>query len=77
MLKYKYAVLSRVKDPGRVTYVTYHHVCACVTGCEYRYFTRTIYQFQFQSALCEAAGHTDDLSTCDITGSTAAGTKLK
>uniref|UniRef100_A0A7N6BLD0 Angiotensin-converting enzyme n=1 Tax=Anabas testudineus TaxID=64144 RepID=A0A7N6BLD0_ANATE len=42
-----------------------------------RYFTRTIYQFQFQKALCDAAGHTDVLSTCDITGSTAAGTKLK
>uniref|UniRef100_A0A7N6B0Z6 Angiotensin-converting enzyme n=1 Tax=Anabas testudineus TaxID=64144 RepID=A0A7N6B0Z6_ANATE len=36
-----------------------------------RYFTRTIYQFQFQKALCDAAGHTDVLSTCDITGSTA------
>ncbi|XP_040895328.1 angiotensin-converting enzyme 2 [Toxotes jaculatrix] len=42
-----------------------------------RYFTRTIYQFQFQKALCDAAGHTDALSTCDITGSTAAGTKLR
>ncbi|XP_041660894.1 angiotensin-converting enzyme 2 [Cheilinus undulatus] len=42
-----------------------------------RYFTRTIYQFQFQKALCNAAGHTGDLSACDITGSTEAGTKLK
>ncbi|KAK2853827.1 hypothetical protein Q5P01_006488 [Channa striata] len=42
-----------------------------------RYFTRTIYQFQFQKALCEAAGQTDDLSKCDITGSTEAGTKLR
>ncbi|XP_042345477.1 angiotensin-converting enzyme 2 [Plectropomus leopardus] len=42
-----------------------------------RYFTRTIYQFQFQKALCDAAGHTGPLSTCDITGSTAAGTKLR
>ncbi|KAM9765453.1 angiotensin-converting enzyme 2 [Menidia menidia] len=42
-----------------------------------RYFTRTIYQFQFQKSLCEAAGHTGPLSTCDITGSTAAGTKLR
>ncbi|XP_023257445.1 angiotensin-converting enzyme 2 [Seriola lalandi dorsalis] len=42
-----------------------------------RYFTRTIYQFQFQKALCKASGHTDALSTCDITGSTAAGTKLR
>nr|XP_046247810.1 angiotensin-converting enzyme 2 isoform X1 [Scatophagus argus] len=42
-----------------------------------RYFTRTIYQFQFQKALCDAAGHTGPLSSCDITGSTAAGTKLR
>ncbi|XP_029354067.1 angiotensin-converting enzyme 2 isoform X2 [Echeneis naucrates] len=42
-----------------------------------RYFTRTIYQFQFQKALCKASGHTGALSTCDITGSTAAGTKLR
>ncbi|KAK2920018.1 angiotensin-converting enzyme 2 [Channa argus] len=42
-----------------------------------RYFTRTIYQFQFQKALCDAAGQTDALSKCDITGSTAAGTKLR
>uniref|UniRef100_A0A8D3D0Q6 Angiotensin-converting enzyme n=1 Tax=Scophthalmus maximus TaxID=52904 RepID=A0A8D3D0Q6_SCOMX len=42
-----------------------------------RYFTRTIYQFQFQKALCNAAGHTGPLSTCDITNSTAAGTKLR
>ncbi|XP_069381883.1 angiotensin-converting enzyme 2 isoform X2 [Paralichthys olivaceus] len=42
-----------------------------------RYFTRTIYQFQFQKALCDAAGHTGPLSSCDITSSTAAGTKLR
>ncbi|GAA6218829.1 angiotensin-converting enzyme 2 [Lates japonicus] len=42
-----------------------------------RYFTRTIYQFQFQKALCDAAGHTDALSKCDITGSTIAGAKLR
>ncbi|XP_075996407.1 angiotensin-converting enzyme 2 [Genypterus blacodes] len=42
-----------------------------------RYFTRTIYQFQFQKALCEAANHTDDLFKCDITNSTAAGDKLR
>lgn len=42
-----------------------------------RYFTRTIYQFQFQKALCDAAGHTGDLSSCDITGSKEAGTKLR
>ncbi|XP_061608621.1 angiotensin-converting enzyme 2 [Phyllopteryx taeniolatus] len=42
-----------------------------------RYFTRTIYQFQFQKALCLAANQSDALSSCDITGSTAAGTKLR
>lgn len=42
-----------------------------------RYFTRTIYQFQFQKALCDAAGQSDSLYTCDITGSKAAGTKLR
>ncbi|KAK7912939.1 hypothetical protein WMY93_013150 [Mugilogobius chulae] len=42
-----------------------------------RYFTRTIYQFQFQKALCDAAGHVGDLSSCDITNSTVAGTKLR
>ncbi|XP_053243142.1 angiotensin-converting enzyme 2 [Podarcis raffonei] len=41
-----------------------------------RYYTRTIYQFQFQEALCKAAGHTDELYKCDITNSTAAGDKL-
>uniref|UniRef100_A0AAX7SMK9 Angiotensin-converting enzyme n=1 Tax=Astatotilapia calliptera TaxID=8154 RepID=A0AAX7SMK9_ASTCA len=41
------------------------------------YFTRTIYQFQFQKALCDAAGHTGDLSACDITNSIEAGTKLR
>uniref|UniRef100_UPI0037E8EB63 angiotensin-converting enzyme 2 n=1 Tax=Semicossyphus pulcher TaxID=241346 RepID=UPI0037E8EB63 len=42
-----------------------------------RYFTRTIYQFQFQKALCDAANHTEALSSCDITGSKEAGTKLR
>ncbi|KAJ7319587.1 hypothetical protein JRQ81_019098 [Phrynocephalus forsythii] len=42
-----------------------------------RYYTRTIYQFQFQEALCKAAGHTDELYKCDITNSTAAGHKLR
>ncbi|KAG7234632.1 hypothetical protein INR49_004157 [Caranx melampygus] len=42
-----------------------------------RYFTRTIYQFQFQKALCDAANHTESLATCDITGSKEAGTKLR
>ncbi|XP_030642567.1 angiotensin-converting enzyme 2-like [Chanos chanos] len=42
-----------------------------------RYFTRTVYQFQFQAALCKAAGHTGPLFKCDITNSTEAGQKLK
>uniref|UniRef100_A0A8C7T150 Angiotensin-converting enzyme n=1 Tax=Oncorhynchus mykiss TaxID=8022 RepID=A0A8C7T150_ONCMY len=42
-----------------------------------RYFTRTVYQFQFQKALCEAAGHSGPLFKCDITNSTAAGDKLR
>uniref|UniRef100_G3PQP4 Angiotensin-converting enzyme n=1 Tax=Gasterosteus aculeatus aculeatus TaxID=481459 RepID=G3PQP4_GASAC len=42
-----------------------------------RYFTRTIYQFQFQKALCDAAGHTGALFKCDITGSKTAGIKLR
>ncbi|KAG7467207.1 hypothetical protein MATL_G00150950 [Megalops atlanticus] len=42
-----------------------------------RYFTRTIYQFQFQASLCEAAGHTGPLFKCDITNSIAAGNKLR
>uniref|UniRef100_A0A8C3PX26 Angiotensin-converting enzyme n=1 Tax=Chrysolophus pictus TaxID=9089 RepID=A0A8C3PX26_CHRPC len=36
-----------------------------------RYYTRTIYQFQFQEALCKAANHTGPLHKCDITNSTA------
>ncbi|NXG45560.1 ACE2 enzyme, partial [Psilopogon haemacephalus] len=42
-----------------------------------RYYTRTIYQFQFQEALCKAANHTGPLHTCDITNSTAAGNSLR
>ncbi|RMC06429.1 hypothetical protein DUI87_15863 [Hirundo rustica rustica] len=42
-----------------------------------RYYTRTIYQFQFQEALCKAANHTGPLHKCDITNSTAAGQKLR
>lgn len=48
-----------------------------VPGCECRYFTRTIYQFQFQKALCNEAKHEGPLSRCDITGSKEAGTKLR
>ncbi|KAM4047476.1 angiotensin-converting enzyme 2 [Anomaloglossus baeobatrachus] len=42
-----------------------------------RYYTRTIYQFQFQEALCNAANHIGPLYSCDITNSTAAGQKLR
>ncbi|KAM9493763.1 angiotensin-converting enzyme 2 [Clarias gariepinus] len=42
-----------------------------------RYFTRTIYQFQFQAALCREAGHSGPLYKCDITNSTVAGNKLR
>ncbi|XP_008937519.1 PREDICTED: angiotensin-converting enzyme 2 [Merops nubicus] len=42
-----------------------------------RYYTRTIYQFQFQEALCKAANHTGPLHTCDITNSITAGQKLR
>ncbi|XP_008492997.2 angiotensin-converting enzyme 2 [Calypte anna] len=42
-----------------------------------RYYTRTVYQFQFQEALCKAANHTGPLHTCDISNSTAAGHNLR
>ncbi|XP_068956740.1 angiotensin-converting enzyme 2 isoform X1 [Petaurus breviceps papuanus] len=41
-----------------------------------RYYTRTIYQFQFHEALCRIAQPSTALHKCDITNSTAAGTKL-
>ncbi|XP_038612998.1 angiotensin-converting enzyme 2 [Tachyglossus aculeatus] len=41
-----------------------------------RYYTRTIYQFQFQEALCKLAQHKGDLHKCDITNSIQAGEKL-
>nr|XP_044996208.1 angiotensin-converting enzyme 2 isoform X2 [Jaculus jaculus] len=41
-----------------------------------RYYTRTIYQFQFQEALCQAAKHEGLLYQCDISNSTEAGQKL-
>ncbi|XP_031226742.1 angiotensin-converting enzyme 2 [Mastomys coucha] len=41
-----------------------------------RYYTRTIYQFQFQEALCKAAKHDGPLHKCDISNSTEAGQKL-
>ncbi|XP_048458502.1 angiotensin-converting enzyme 2-like [Rhincodon typus] len=41
-----------------------------------RYYTRTIYQFQFHEALCKVAGHKGELHKCAITNSTVAGKKL-
>ncbi|XP_045742014.1 angiotensin-converting enzyme 2 [Mirounga angustirostris] len=41
-----------------------------------RYYTRTIYQFQFQEALCQIAKHKGPLHKCDISNSNEAGQKL-
>ena len=49
--------------PGNVPYI--------------RYFLAFIYQFQFQRALCKAAGHTGPLHECSIYGNEAAGDKLR
>ncbi|MGH8444695.1 MAG: M2 family metallopeptidase, partial [Solimonas sp.] len=40
-----------------------------------RYFLAFVLQFQFQKALCDAAGFTGPLSECDIYGNKAAGAK--
>lgn len=42
-----------------------------------RYFLAHILQFQFQRALCEAAGHEGPLHECSIYGSAEAGEKLE
>src|SRR4029079_16422047 len=42
-----------------------------------RYFLARIYQFQFHTALCKAAGQKGPLHTCSIHGSKEAGAKLK
>jgi peptidyl-dipeptidase A len=42
-----------------------------------RYFVARILQFQFQRALCEAAGHEGELSDCSVYGSKEAGAKLQ
>jgi len=42
-----------------------------------RYFVARILQFQFQRALCEAAGHEGNLSDCSVYGSKEAGAKLQ
>lgn len=84
-------MLHQEKDSIKLFFIYYKSIIYLLLFCilsaesalnlcaffECRYFTRTIYQFQFQKALCTAAGHTGSLSTCDITGSKAAGTKLR
>ncbi|MCA9621103.1 MAG: M2 family metallopeptidase, partial [Myxococcales bacterium] len=57
-------------DPGAK-----YHVPANVPYI--RYFLAFIYQFQFQRALCKAAGHEGPLHTCSIYENEAAGAKLK
>jgi peptidyl-dipeptidase A len=42
-----------------------------------RYFLAFVLQFQFQKALCEAAGHRGPLHECDIYGNAEAGKKLR
>jgi peptidyl-dipeptidase A len=54
---------SKFHVPGNVSYT--------------RYFVAFILQFQFQRALCEAAGHEGELSDCSIYGSKEAGAKLQ
>nr|ALJ94035.1 angiotensin converting enzyme 2 [Rhinolophus alcyone] len=41
-----------------------------------RYYTRTIFEFQFHEALCRIAKHDGPLHKCDISNSTDAGKKL-
>jgi len=54
---------SKYHVPGNVSYT--------------RYFVARILQFQFQRALCEAAGHEGELSDCSVYGSKEAGAKLQ
>ncbi|XP_072023599.1 angiotensin-converting enzyme-like [Amphiura filiformis] len=56
-------------DPGAMFHITIDYSFL-------RYFLRTIIQFQFHKALCEAAGHTGPLHRCDIYRSKEAGNKL-
>jgi peptidyl-dipeptidase A len=57
-------------DPGAK-----YHVPANVPYT--RYFLAFIYQFQFQRALCKAAGHTGPLHKCSIFNNKTAGAKLQ
>ena len=52
----------------------YHYFCSLPP---FRYFLSFIGQFQFQKALCDAAGHEGALNKCDIYNSTEAGNLLK
>ena len=54
---------SKYHVPGNVSYT--------------RYFVARILQFQFQRALCDAAGYEGDLQGCSVYGSKEAGAKLK
>ena len=53
---------SKYHVPGNVSYT--------------RYFVARILQFQFQRALCDAAGYEGDLHACSVYGSKEAGAKL-
>ncbi|MCH7820529.1 MAG: M2 family metallopeptidase [Proteobacteria bacterium] len=57
-------------DPGAK-----YHIPANVSYT--RYFLARILQFQFQRALCEAAGHEGELHACSVYGSKEAGTRLQ
>ncbi len=54
---------SKYHVPGNVSYT--------------RYFVARILQFQFQRALCDAAGYEGDLAGCSVYGSKEAGAKLQ
>jgi peptidyl-dipeptidase A len=42
-----------------------------------RYFLARVLQYQFYRAMCQAAGHTGALASCNLYGNKAAGAKLK
>jgi len=57
-------------DPGAK-----YHVPANVSYT--RYFLARVLQYQFFRAMCQAAGHTGPLASCNLYGNAAAGAKLK
>lgn len=61
-------------DPQDLDPVALYHVLSDVDMI--RYFTRTIMQFQFAEALCNASDHVGQLHKCDFYNSTKAGTVL-